>query len=310
MLLPGARVGSSYTLIECLGRGELGEVWRARHEKIGRECAIKFISPAWPLEVDRVQTFLREAKESGKLGQPSLVELLDQGEHEGAPYVVMPMLHAEKLERVLQRGGALPVPVALRLVEVLTQGVAAAHEQRVVHRRIEAANVLLHRDPKGKMIPKLIDFGILHLGTGPDQLISPLPYLAPEQLAGEPGDARADVWALATLLAHCVLGRLPFDAESADALIEELESRTTLAIEEVRAVDAAVAGLVREGWTRDRSKRPYAKGWLRKLHDLGLQRPGSLDALSKMIVVPESLSPAVLQSIRPPKPPKPPPRTT
>jgi len=303
MPAPGARVGTSYTLLERLGHGELGEVWRARHEKIGRECAIKFLKPAWPLAQEGVKAFLRDAKASGNLGQPSLVELLDQGEHEGTPYVVMPLLESEKLERVLQRRGALPVGVSLRLVELLAQGVAAAHEQRVFHLRIEAANVLVHRNPKGKMIPKLIDFGIAHLGAGPDQLISPLAYLAPEQLVGEPGEARADVWALATLLAHCVLGRLPFQSDSAHMLLSELDGCTAMAIEDVRAVDAAVASLVREGWARDKQKRPHAKVFSRKLHELALQRPGSLDALSSMIVVPESLAPGALQSIRPPKPP-------
>lgn len=286
MLAQGARVGTSYILIDRLGQGELGEVWRARHEKIGRECALKFIQPSWLLEESAVKAFLHDAKASGKLGHPSLVELLDQGEHDGAPYVVMPLLAAEKLERMLERTGAIAPAVSLHLVEVLAQGVAAAHEQRVFHRRIEAANVLLHRDPKGKVIPKLIDFGIGRLGAGDDQLISPLPYLAPEQLTGDEGDGRADVWALATLLAHCVLGRLPYEAESANALTHELETRTSAALDELRVIDPAIATVVREGWIHDRQKRPLAKAYARKLRDLMLQKPGSLDALSTLIEVP------------------------
>jgi len=304
-------VGRSYRLIERLGAGELGEVWRARHEKIGRECAIKFIHPAWPLDPKNVQAFLRDARASGQLGQPSLVELLDSGDHEGTPYVVMPFLEAEKLERVLQRTGALPLPIAVKLVEMLAHGVAAAHEQRVFHRRIEAANVLLHRDPKGKVIPKLIDFGIARLGSGTDQLISPLAYLAPEQLAGEEGDARADVWALATLLAHAILGRLPYTADHADDLLLELDTHTTEAAEQLRSLDTTVATIVREAWARDRGKRPLAKVFARKLRDLSLQRPGSLDTLGKTLQVPESLSPSALETVMPiamPKPPAPPPR--
>jgi len=300
-------VGRSYRLLERLGNGELGEVWRARHEKIGRECAIKFIQPAWPLEPKNVQAFLKDARASGALGQPSLVELLDSGEHEGVPYVVMPFLEAEKLERLLQRTGALPLPAAVKLVEMLAQGVAAAHEQRVFHRRIEAANVLLHRDGKGRVIPKLIDFGIARLGAGPDQLISPLAYLAPEQLDGEEGDGRADVWALGTLLAHALLGRLPYDDEHADDLLLELDTRTTEAVEQLRSLDTTVAALVREAWTRDRTKRPLSKVFARKVRDLSMQRPGSLDSLSKTLEAPESLSPSALETVMPAAMPKPPP---
>ncbi len=310
MLAPGGQVGRNYTLIERLGAGELGEVWRARHEKIGRECAIKFIAPPWPLEPKAVAAFLHDARASGQLAQPSLVELLDQGEHDGAPYVVMPLLVSEKLERILLRRGPLAPGLAVRVAEALAHGLAAAHEERVFHRRVEAANVLLHRDPKGKVIPKLVDFGIARLGAGPHQLISPLAYLPPEQLGGDEGDGRADVWALATLLAHCVLGRLPYNAEHAEELADELESRTTLAVEELRALDPQIAAVVREGWTRDRSKRPLMRVYARKLHDLALSRPGSLDALGALLEVPESLSPALLHTIAPaippmPRPPKP-----
>lgn len=305
MLAPGGHIGRNYSLIERLGAGELGEVWRARHEKIGRECAIKFIAPPWPLDPKAVAAFLHDARASGQLEQPSLVELLDQGEHDGTPYVVMPLLRSEKLERILQRRGPLAVGLAVRLVEALAHGLAAAHEERVFHRRVEAANVLLHRDPKGKVIPKLIDFGIARLGAGPHQLISPLAYLPPEQLGGEEGDARADVWALATLVAHCVLGRLPYNAEHADELEDELETRTTLAVEELRALDPQVAAVVREGWTRDRTKRPLMKVFARKLRDLTLSRPGSLDSLATLLELPESLSPAVLQTIAPAVPPMP-----
>lgn len=300
-------IGRSYRLLERLGEGELGEVWRARHEKIGRECAIKFIRPAWQLDPKNVQAFLKDARASGQLGQPSLVELLDSGEHDGAPYVVMPFLEAEKLERVLQRTGALPLPIAVKLVEMLAQGVAAAHEHRVFHRRIEAANVLLHRDPKGKVIPKLIDFGIARLGSGKEQLISPLAYLPPEQLDGEEGDGRADVWALGTLLAHAMLGRLPYTAEHADDLLLEIDLRTTEAVEQLRTLDATAASIIREAWTRDRSKRPLAKVLARKLRDLSMLRPGSLDSLGATLEVPESISPSALETVMPAAMPKPPP---
>jgi serine/threonine-protein kinase len=280
-------VGRSYRLLERLGAGELGEVWKAQHEGNGRECAVKFLRPSWPLEASAVKAFLRDAKASGALRQPALVELLDQGAFGEVPYVVMPLLRGEKLERVIERHGPLPLDATLRLCEVLARGVAAAHEERVFHRRIEAANVFVSLDEKGRIVPKLMDFGIARLGQGNDQLFSPPAYVAPEQLAGDAGDGRADVWALATLIAHALLGAIPTPGDPQ-------------ALDVLRAMDPQIATLVAEGWTTDRSKRTPAAIFARKLRDVGLRREGNADDLARLLAIPESIHPSVLESVPPP----------
>src|SRR4051812_5011866 len=105
MIRPGDLIARSYRLAERIGAGELGEVWRARHEKIGREVAMKFLHPAWPISPGMVAEFLRDARASGRLQHPNIVELLDQGDHEGTPFVVMPLLRAEKLEALIEKHG-------------------------------------------------------------------------------------------------------------------------------------------------------------------------------------------------------------
>jgi serine/threonine-protein kinase len=287
-------VGRSYRLLERLGAGELGEVWKARHEGNGRECAVKFLRPSWPLEAAAVKAFLRDAKASGALRQPALVELLDQGAFGEVPYVVMPLLRGEKLERLIERHGPLPIEATLRLCEVLARGVAAAHEERVFHRRIEAANVFVHLDDKGRIVPKLMDFGIARLGQGNDQLFSPPAYVAPEQLAGDVGDGRADVWALATLIAHALLGAIPTPGDPLDP---------------IRAEEPQLAALIADGWTLDRSKRVPMAVFARKLRDLGLRRGGNVDDFARLLAIPESIHPSMLESVRPPamSPPKLPP---
>ncbi len=310
MIAHDSVVGRSYRLVERLGAGELGQVWRARHEKMGREVAIKFLQPAWKVEPRHIEAFLKDARASGRLQHPNIIELLDQGEHEGVAYVVMPLLDAEKLEALLERRGRLSLGHATKLASDLAQGVAAAHEQRVFHLRIESANVLLHRDTAKdgsvRMTPKLIDFGIARLGDGP--LISPLPYLAPEQLQGETGDGRADVWAFTTLLAHMLLGRLPFEDASAKSLLEHLDVLLASALQELERIDPQVAAVARDGWQRDKAKRPLLKVFARRLRDLSLRTPATLDDLSPILVIPESLAPSALESVPPPPPKMPPPR--
>ncbi len=310
MLRHGTLVGRKYTLLEKIGEGELGEVWRARHERLGRECALKWVRPRWAIDAKAIASFLHDARGSGRLQHPNVVELLDQGVHDGKPYVVMPLLDAEKLERMIARTRGLRPEHAIAIVAEVAQGVAAAHEERVFHLRIEAANVLLHRDGKGKVVPKLIDFGIVHLSGDGDRLevLSPIAYLAPEQLGKrELGDGRADVWALGVLLAHAVLGEVPFAAASASDLLEESDAHVAATVDRLQAIDPALASLVRDALSRDRAKRPLAKTFARRLRDLALRRPGALDAVAAMIEIPESIAPTALESLAPPSAPKPPP---
>lgn len=306
----GSLIGKRYRLVERIGAGELGEVWRARHEAMGREVALKLVAPKWPVTDAMTNAFLRDVRASGRLEEPTLVQLLDCGEHQGMPFVVMPLLHAEKLERLLDRRGALPMGTALRLVADLALGLAAAHEHRVFHGQIEPANVLLRIDARGKVVPTLIDFGIVRLVGDRErqQLPGPIGYLAPEQAVGEVGDGRADVWSLAILLCHAIEGHAPFTVPRQHELMEELDEGITALVARVGRRDEKLRALLRDTLVMDKTKRPTARMFARRVNDLSMRARGQLEALARVLVIPEALDSAALRTIVPPPPPAPPPR--
>jgi len=300
----------SYRLIERIGAGALGEVWRARHEKIGRDVAIKFIVPNWTIEKPSLAAFLADATASGRLGESSVIELLDQGEVDGVPFVVMKYIEAEKLDDLIARRGPLPIGTALRLVGDLAQGVAAAHEQGLFHLRIEPANVLLHRDARGMAAPKLIDFGVAHLVGDRRrlELVGPVAYFAPEQAEGEEGDGRSDVWSMAVLLYHMLVGHPPFEAMTPSDLQKELDEATKTAVARAKQLDPKIGALLQDSLARHRARRPLMRQFARRVRDLATGRPDGRVALAGELEIAETIEPSELLTVAPMPPPVPPPR--
>jgi len=284
----GMLVGRNYRLLERIGAGDVGEVWSARHERNLRECAVKLVEPAWEVSASAMKAYLHDLQASGHLEERTIVKLLDSGvTDEGIPYVVMPLLHAEKLEHLLARRGALTMGTALRIIADLSAGIAVAHEAGIWHRSIEPANVLLHRDPRGKVVPTLVDFGIVRLaGT---RHFGPIGYLAPEQAEGELGDGRADVWSLALLLVHALEGRPPFVAKDTQALLKVIDVGLVEIEKRISAMDPKVGALVRDALMRDRHKRPTARMFARRMHDLSAWAHGQTDGLAMLLELPEPL---------------------
>jgi serine/threonine protein kinase len=304
----GDVIAKSYRLVRRIGAGELGEVWVARHEKIGREVAIKFIVPAWPIGKSSLEAFVRAAKASGRLQVPSIVEMLDSGEMNGVPYVVTALLDAEKLDDLVARKQRLPVGTAVRIVAELAQGMATAHEQRLFHLRIEPANVLLHH-PRGKVIPTLIDFGISQLVIDPEHLdrLGPLAYLAPEQIDGGDVDGRADVWALGVLLHHCIVGRTPSSAttrpERSLEIPAEIREQAMAAVAQLTPPDTPLAALVGDAMQPDRTRRPLMKIFARRARDMLKRLPDEWEALRTSLELAEHLESELLMTVMPPKAP-------
>ncbi len=210
--LAGSMEGASvahYEVVELVGRGGMGAVYRARDTRLGRDVALKFL-PDWlssdPGARDR---FLVEARIVSSIDHPNVCALLEMGEtDDGRLYLIMPYYEGETLKRRLARG-PLPVDEALQVALQTTRGLAAAHARGIVHRDIKPANLLL-TDGGGV---KILDFGVAKLAdvdlTRTGETPGTIVYMSPEQGAGRAVDARTDLWSLGVVLCEMLTGERP-----------------------------------------------------------------------------------------------------
>ena len=226
-----ATIADRYELGVRIGRGAMGEVWSARDRATGDEVAVK-LAKGWAVdEPELVARFEREAKLLRRLRTPFVCACVDAGRTaEGVAYIVLERLVGETLEALLEREGYLPVGEAGPIVDEILQALVVAHGAGVVHRDLGPANVFLHRRPDGRVITKVLDFGIAKVDpadpdagrarTGNRATMGTLPYVAPEQL-GDSAKAgpRADLYAVGSILFRALSGRLPFGDARGTALV-------------------------------------------------------------------------------------------
>ena len=206
----------------------MGAVWRARHQSLGSEVAIKQIEPRFLDTPQAEARFLREGRTVAALKTPHVVQVFDHGIDGGVPYIVMELLHGESLAERLDRVGSLTPAETVRVILHVARALTRAHEAGVVHRDLKPDNVfLVHNDDEE--IAKVIDFGIAKLShageekasvhTASGALLGTPYYMSPEQARGRPVDHRTDLWALAVIAFECLTGRRPFLGETTGDVI-------------------------------------------------------------------------------------------
>ena len=227
-LTPGTRVGP-YEVVALLGAGGMAEVYRAKDTRLGRDVAIKVMSEALGADGPLLERFEREAKLAGSLNHPNVVALHDVGLQDGKPYFVTELLQGETLRERLSKG-PITLATALEWASQIAQGLAAAHERGIAHRDLKPENVFITRD--GHV--KVIDFGIAKLveaareaaphgfmdgtaspsggRTGTGMVLGTPGYMSPEQVRGDPVDARTDFFSLGAVLYEMLCGRRAFPA--------------------------------------------------------------------------------------------------
>jgi len=220
----GSRLGH-YEIVGLLGLGGMGEVWRARDTRLGREVALKLIRETAHADPERRRRFEQEARATARLGHPNVLTLYDVGEHEGSPFLVCELLEGETLRSKLA-AGRLPAAQAFGWAAQIARGLACAHERGIVHRDLKPENVFVTREG----ILKILDFGLARLlpphetasgstsdvetaslHTSPGTLMGTLAYMSPEQARGFPIDERADLFALGAILYEMLCGRRAFE---------------------------------------------------------------------------------------------------
>ncbi|MEU6574207.1 serine/threonine-protein kinase [Streptomyces sp. NPDC046805] len=216
-------IAGRYRLHTTIGRGAMGEVWRAQDEMLDRAVAVKLLlsQDSDPTAASR---FRLEAETAGRLSHPHVVGVLDFGEQEGRLFLVMELVEGDSLARVLSDAGSLQADEVARMAAQAAAGLAVAHEQGIVHRDIKPGNLLVDAD--GSV--KIGDFGIARFVDDPGaaltatgQIVGTSLYLAPERALGKPAGPPSDVYSLGCVLYQLLSGRPPFQADNAVAVLHQ-----------------------------------------------------------------------------------------
>jgi serine/threonine protein kinase len=233
-LSAGTRLGP-YEIVAPLGAGGMGEVYRARDPRIGRDVAVKVLPAGLSQDHGRLRRFEQEARAAGILNHQNILAIYDVGDHEGSPYLVTELLEGETL-RSRMGGSSLPQRKAIEYSLQIAQGLSVAHEKGIVHRDLKPENLFITRD--GRV--KILDFGLAKLilpegpvtgesedstltgATEPGAVLGTVGYMSPEQVKGEPVDARSDVFAFGCVLYEMLAGKRAFRRDSAVATVHAI----------------------------------------------------------------------------------------
>jgi serine/threonine protein kinase/Tol biopolymer transport system component len=228
----GTRFGP-YEIAGWLGAGGMGEVYRARDVRLQRQVAIKVVPERLVADVTHLDRFRQEARAAGQLNHPNITTVYDSGVHAGMPYIVSELLEGESLGSRLD-AGPLPVEKAIEYASQIAEGLAAAHDRSILHRDLKPDNLYVTAD--GRI--KILDFGIAKLlqsndegattprrETEPGMILGTVSYMSPEQVRGEPLDARSDIFSVGIILREMLTGHPPFHrgttADTMAAILKE-----------------------------------------------------------------------------------------
>ena len=215
---PGTLLGGRYRIVERLGRGGMGEVYRADDLKLGQPVALKFLPPDVDKDPARLTQLHTEVRMARQVSHPNVCRVYDIDEVDGTTFLSMEYVDGEDLSSLLQRIGRFPEDRALEIARQICAGLAAAHERDVIHRDLKPANVML--DGTGKV--RITDFGLA--GASGEAIRAGTPaYMAPEQLAGQEVTARSDIYALGLVLYEIFTGQRALDGKNLAELIHKRE---------------------------------------------------------------------------------------
>src|SRR3984885_8422522 len=262
-----------YRVLELVGRGAMGVVYKALDLNLARPVAIKVMSAESRNAPDFVERFRQEARLQAALNHPNVALLFDYFVHDGAPVAVMEFIDGESLEQLIRRRGAIPAHESIPLFKQALRGVAAAHRAGIIHRDLKAANLMITRDD----VVKVMDFGIakrqgaMGATKASTSIGSPL-YMAPEQILGRAVDCRTDVYALGVTLYQLLSGQPPFNPRGKteysvlNAHVNDLPEPPTVYCRDIPQplVDAVMRSIAKEPEARFQS----ADDFMRALPDV------------------------------------------
>ncbi len=254
--IPGTLISGRYRIVSILGKGGMGEVYRADDLTLGQSVALKFLPESLSNNVDAVNRFRNEVRIARQVSHPNVCRVHDVGEVEGQLFLSMEYVDGEDLASLLRRIGRLPEDKAVEIARKLCAGLAAAHEKGVLHRDLKPGNVML--DARGQVL--LTDFGLAGIAdaiTGSEVRSGTPAYMSPEQLEGREVTVRSDIYALGLVLYELFTGKRPFDGNSLPELLAAQRANTPLSISSmVRDLDPSVERVIVRCLDPEPARRP------------------------------------------------------
>lgn len=302
----GDVLGGKYCLVEKIGEGGMGTVWLARNEELGNEVAVKILHKTLVTDPQALARFRNEARAAARINHPGICTVMDMGEHDGAPFLVMERLQGESLADAIARQGTLePRRAAQILCEVLDT-LAAAHAEGILHRDLKPENVFLARKGEHTTV-KILDFGVAKfIGDDAERvrltrtgaLVGTPAYMSPEQARGLEVDERSDVWAAGVLLYEMLSGKLPYEAPNFNAMLVAIATTPPRRIETVvPSIDPVLADIVSRALATDpRERYPSAK---QMADDLRAWLDGALEKSPRTVAVSTPWSAAITRRMEP-----------
>jgi serine/threonine protein kinase len=252
--LIGHVLADKYHIIKRIGEGGMGRVYLGEHVKMSRQCAIKVMSPALLNDAESAARFAREASNAARIIHPNVAAVFDYGESDGVIYLVMEYVDGEPLARILKREAPLALDRAIDIASQIADGLSAAHELGIIHRDLKPDNILITRSRAGREVVKVVDFGIAKAMqedgeseslTRTGHVIGTPEFMSPEQLLGDPIDARSDLYALGCILHLMLTAAPPLFAPTREQMIKRRLAEEAPTVEELDgALPESIANIV------------------------------------------------------------------
>lgn len=225
--LIGMVIAERYRILEPIGRGGMGVVYRVEHARIGKLMALKLLTGELSRDGQQVARFKREALLASRLSHPNTVQVFDFGTSDTMIYLAMELLRGEDLSKLIRREGSLGVERTAKIIVQICSSLAEAHDKGIVHRDLKPENIIIVKGQAGEDVVKVLDFGLAKLRDSPElsdvtsrgAIVGTPYYMSPEQIRGETVGPPGDVYSLGALMYACLTGTVVFDAPSPIAVL-------------------------------------------------------------------------------------------
>jgi serine/threonine-protein kinase len=254
--VPGATLAGRYRIVSPLGKGGMGEVYRAEDLKLGQTVALKFLPQSLARNEESLARFTREVRLARQVSHPNVCRVFDIGEADGQTFLTMEFVDGEDIASLMRRIGRLPADKALEIARQVCAGLAAAHEHGIIHRDLKPANIML--DGRGRA--RITDFGLAGLSAevqGADARAGTPAYMSPEQFSGGEVTPKSDLYSLGLVMYEIFTGKRPYDAATFEDMARLREkSAPTAPSSYLKDIDPLVERVILRCLEKDPAKRP------------------------------------------------------